>query len=81
MYLPLQGNESNLISYWNFNESSGQIAHDLTINANHAYLGLDEFNPDVSEPLWVESGAPIVPEPMTICLFALGGLLLRSYRL
>ena len=77
MYSLLQGNESNLVSYWNFDEGVGQVANDLTANGNHAYLGVDPDNPDVSDPLWIQSGAPIVPEPATVLLIALGGLVLR----
>ncbi len=35
----LTGAETNLVSYWSFNEPSGQTAFDATGNANHGRLG------------------------------------------
>jgi len=58
MNIELQGSESDLFGYWNFNESSGQIAIDLTGNQNNALLG-ESGGTDSSDPQWVISDAPI----------------------
>ncbi|UCF42457.1 MAG: hypothetical protein JSV99_07585 [Planctomycetota bacterium] len=54
----LTGAEPNLIAYWPFDEGEGQVAYDLSSNANHGWLGSD---PDVdgNDPAWVDSGAPV----------------------
>jgi hypothetical protein len=65
---------AGLIGYWNFDEGAGVIAHDLT-GLNNATLGLNGSGTDV--PTWVVSTAPIIPEPATIALLSIGGLLLR----
>ena len=46
----------NLVAYWDFDESEGQTAHDLSGNGNDGTLG---STPDVdnSDPDWIESDA------------------------
>jgi hypothetical protein len=58
MHVPLEGNEPNLIAYWNFDEGAGQVAHDTSGNANDGQLG---SSPDIddSDPNWVDSDAPV----------------------
>ncbi len=58
-YIPLQGDEPNLVGYWDFNEGEGQVAHDLSDNGNHGYLGRDPCDIDDSDPTWVASDAPV----------------------
>lgn len=65
---------ARLIGYWNFDEGAGVIAHDLT-GLNNATLGLNGTGTDV--PTWITSTAPIIPEPATIVLLGIGGILLR----
>lgn len=65
---------AGLAGYWNFDDGAGIIAHDLT-GLNNAVLGLNGTGTDV--PTWITSTAPIVPEPATIALLGLGGVLLR----
>ena len=38
MYKQLTGTESGLVAYWQFNEGTGDITFDKTINANHGTL-------------------------------------------
>lgn len=52
MMKALIGNESGLVSYWNFNEGKGKSLHDLTASGNDGEL--------VGAPKWVE-GAPVEP--------------------
>jgi hypothetical protein len=69
MHRALTGSELGLVGYWNFDEGSGQIAHDLTANQNHGTLGLDAgAGGDSHDPNWVASGAPIA-----VGLLDLGG--------
>ena len=58
MYRQLAGNEPGLVGYWNFNEGEGQIAHDLTANANDGRLG-DSPGADDSDPAWVAVDTPM----------------------
>jgi len=40
----LTGGESNLVAYWNFNQTNGDIAYDMSINDNHgqfSYASID----------------------------------------
>ena len=50
-------NNLNLISYWDFDEGSGQVATDLA-GDNDGQLG-DTNTPDNGDPNWVDSDAPI----------------------
>jgi len=58
MYKTLAGNESGLIGYWQFDEGSGQVAGDHTINNNHGRLG-STATVDINDPQWIISTAPI----------------------
>jgi glucose/arabinose dehydrogenase len=72
----LAGTETGLIGYWPFNEGSGQSANDRTANGNHWRLG-SSTSGDASDPLWVNSTAPIgaggPPTPMLRLLIPNGG--------
>jgi len=57
MNLQLNGNESGLIGYWNFNEGSGQSAGDASGNGNPARLG-SASSSDSGDPQWVVSTVP-----------------------
>jgi hypothetical protein len=63
MYVPLEGDEPNLVAAWNFDEAEGQIAHDLT-GGNDAFLGSDPCNIDAADPIWVMPGAPVMCTPI-----------------
>ncbi|MBN1338895.1 MAG: choice-of-anchor D domain-containing protein, partial [Bacteroidales bacterium] len=53
VHLSLQGNESGLVGYWQFNESSGGLLHDF-LNANHGILfGFS------SPACWIKSTIPL----------------------
>ena len=58
MHIALDGSEPNLVGYWDFDEGEGQVAYDLSSNANHGRLGSDP-NADDSDPAWVASDAPV----------------------
>ncbi len=58
MHTRLAGDEAGLLGYWDFDESAGQIVYDLSGNGNDGQLGSTP-NPDVSDPAWVESDAPV----------------------
>ncbi|MHC4085521.1 MAG: LamG domain-containing protein, partial [Planctomycetota bacterium] len=59
MYMRLAGDEPNLVAYWDFDEGEGQIVYDLSGNGNHGYLGWDPCAVEESDPVWIESDAPI----------------------
>ncbi|MBW8001088.1 MAG: LamG domain-containing protein [Planctomycetes bacterium] len=66
MYTPANGTEPGLVGYWNFDEGAGQIAHDLTANANHGQLGSTPTS-DSHDPAWAISGAPLeCDEPLEV---------------
>lgn len=50
--------EPNLVAYWDFDDGSGQIATDVSGHGNDGTLG-GSSEPDVADPCWVESDAPI----------------------
>jgi hypothetical protein len=52
----LEGNESGLMGYWQFDEGSGTTVHDKTENANHGTIS--------GNPKWVKSEAPISDRPV-----------------
>jgi hypothetical protein len=58
MHARPDADEPNLVAYWNFDEGEGQVAYDLSSNANHGRLGSDP-NADDSDPAWVDSDAPV----------------------
>jgi hypothetical protein len=58
MHNSLDGDEPDLIGYWNFDEGEGQIIYDLSPYANHGQLGSDP-NADDSDPAWVDCDAPV----------------------
>lgn len=53
----LNGNESGLIGYWNFNEGGGQSAGDASGKGNPARLG-SASSSDSGDPQWVVSTVP-----------------------
>jgi len=64
MYHHLNGTEQGLISYWNFNEGSGQVAHDLTNPSGDGRLGNNE-EPDPADPIWMASCVSLGEQPTT----------------
>ncbi|MHC4068842.1 MAG: LamG domain-containing protein [Planctomycetota bacterium] len=58
MHVPLDGNEPNLVGYWDFDEGEGQVAHDTSGNGNDGQLGTSA-DIDDSDPNWVDSDAPV----------------------
>jgi hypothetical protein len=67
MYAQLSGNENGLVAYWNFNQGSGQIAHDSTSSSINGVLGLNT-QIEIYDPSWVLSDRPTAPptKPITI---------------
>ncbi|MFQ6048629.1 MAG: LamG-like jellyroll fold domain-containing protein, partial [Phycisphaerae bacterium] len=60
MHRTLSGSEPGLVGYWNFDEGSGQVAHDLSPFGNDGQLGKNgEPGGDSGDPQWVASTAPI----------------------
>ena len=59
MYMRLAGDEPNLVAYWDFDEGLGQIVYDLSGNGNHGYFGWDPCAVEESDPVWIESDAPM----------------------
>jgi Tol biopolymer transport system component len=55
----LTGEEAGLVGYWDFDEGEGQVVYDLSGNGNHGYLGGDPCAVEESDPMWVESDAPV----------------------
>jgi hypothetical protein len=58
MHVPLEGNEPNLVGYWDFDEGEGQVAHDTSGNGNDGQLGSGP-DADDSDPNWADSDAPV----------------------
>jgi hypothetical protein len=58
MHTRLNGDESGLVGYWDFDEGWGQIVYDLSGNGNDGQLGVTA-DVDDSDPTWVKSDAPI----------------------
>jgi hypothetical protein len=74
MSADLTGHENGLVGYWNFSESSGDIAHDRTGNGNNGFFA--------GSPTWI-SDAPLlvaIPEPPTIALAAVALILIAAIR-
>jgi hypothetical protein len=62
----LSGSEPGLMGYWNFNEGSGQIAHDKTSTQAHGQLG-NSVNGDNYDPEWILVSYPFnlsTPTPL-----------------
>ncbi|MFQ5627366.1 MAG: LamG-like jellyroll fold domain-containing protein [bacterium] len=57
MYKSLNGNEANLLAYWNFDEGAGQVVNDLTGNRNAGQLGTTA-GIDGEDPDWIVSDRP-----------------------
>ncbi|NIP25719.1 MAG: hypothetical protein GWN67_15480 [Phycisphaerae bacterium] len=55
----LTGEEPGLVGYWDFDEGQGQVVYDLSGNGNHGCLGGDPCAVEESDPMWIESDAPI----------------------
>lgn len=51
----LSGQEPGLVGYWNFDEGTGQVIHDLTTTGNNGRLGRLPSE-DGSDPKWAGSG-------------------------
>ncbi len=50
MHVRLQGDESGLVGYWNFDEGVDQFTHDSSLNGNDG---------TIAGAVWVESDAPV----------------------
>ncbi|MCD4698921.1 MAG: DNRLRE domain-containing protein, partial [Bacteroidales bacterium] len=50
--------ETNLVAYFRFNEGSGQLVTDETLNGNNGILGSTSGN-DTNDPLWISSTAAV----------------------
>jgi hypothetical protein len=57
MHIPSDG-DIGLLAYWNFDEGSGQVVHDLSSNGNNGQLG-SRADADSDDPVWVASDAPV----------------------
>lgn len=49
--------DPNLIGYWRFDEGTGTISNDYSLQDNDAVLA-----PNTATPQWYYPGAPILPE-------------------
>jgi hypothetical protein len=58
MYNELTGSETGLFAYYNMNEGTGQLAHDLCSSAHDAWLGSTELE-DEHDPVWVLVDSPV----------------------
>lgn len=58
MHSVLRGDEPGLVAYYPFRDGTGQVATDLSANANHGQLGSDA-GVDEHDPTWVVSNAPV----------------------
>ena len=52
MFTRLQGNETGLAGYWNFDEGSGQVVNDQTQYQINGQLGNSAIT-DAGDPLWI----------------------------
>ncbi|MHC4462430.1 MAG: LamG domain-containing protein [Planctomycetota bacterium] len=78
MHTRLTGDEPGLVCYWDFDEGEGQIVYDLSGNGNNGQLGSTP-NPDVSDPAWEDSDAPIgICNPYLIATRATDGAVERK---
>jgi len=73
-----EASNSNLVAYWQFDESSGLIANDSSVQPNDGILGPAAQ----SVPAWFWPGADIIPEysylSVTLAIVSLGSLLCIS---
>jgi hypothetical protein len=67
------GNEAGLVARWSFDEGSGQVAHDSTAFAHHGQLGATS-GPESSDPLWLDSDAPLLPGDCTVTPYCLSAV-------
>lgn len=58
MNVPLEGTEPGLMAYWQFDEGTGDITRDKTLNSNHGTL--------FGTPTWTENSPPMVPGWLTL---------------
>ena len=65
-----------LVTYWNFDDGSGQSAADLSPSGNTIVLGATT-GVEATDPTWVSG---YIPEPTTLSLLALGGLAMLRRR-
>jgi hypothetical protein len=73
--LRITGIPLDLVGYWGFDEAiNEQNIYDLSLYANHGVLGSTK-QIGVDDPIRVVSTAPIIPEPCTVSLLALGAML------
>jgi len=70
---PLTGNEPGLVASWNFDEGTGQVAHNLSPYSNNGQLGYTLLV-DGTDPQWVPANST-VPEPSSLLLMSLGGII------
>lgn len=56
---PLIGTEAGLLAYYKLDEGAGQAVNDATVNNLDGALGTDPLNPDVNDPVWAVSDAPV----------------------
>ena len=57
-YTELNGNETGLIGYWNFNSGEGTNLNDLTENGNHGYIHGAAWSTEIAYPFYKLSGSP-----------------------
>jgi hypothetical protein len=73
-------NSPGLLAYWNFDEDvSEQSVFDLCPLSHHGTLG-ETSAVAADDPTRIVSTAPIIPEPGTLWLIALGGIVARGRR-
>ncbi len=70
---------TNLVGYWTFDEQNGQVAYDMSPAGNDGLLGT-RLEAEMTDPMWVATGSPLVPEPAAMSLLALGGLAMLRRR-
>ena len=60
MMQELTGLEPGLAGYWKFNEGTGTVAYDVSVNENVGFFR--------GNPTWVVGGAPVAPFPLGIAI-------------
>ncbi len=62
MSVGLTGNETDLIGYWKlYGGCTLQVVTDVSSTGCDGWLGSDPANPDVNDPEWILSDAPVIP--------------------